>query len=187
VSLDDTTRASTGWSPITMRSRIPANPNSGYQIDPNNTGPKGGPVVRLGYMPALSTNKSVLGYRGSHKIAGSDVDFHLPDRDAAGDHLRPRPQYFAVPTVECHQGWYRVWATPSWASPATTGESKIGTTYSPYKKATDRMNPFSGMLGDYSVVMGNSGGDNRVEFGTRLDHSIWYESPNSAMCSASMP
>jgi hypothetical protein len=25
--------------------------------------------------------------------------------------------------------------------------------------------------------MGNTGGDNRVEFGTRLDHSIWYESP----------
>jgi hypothetical protein len=25
-------------------------------------------------------------------------------------------------------------------------------------------------------VMGNSGGDNRVEFGTRLDHAIWYES-----------
>jgi hypothetical protein len=39
------------------------------------------------------------------------------------------------------------------------------------------MNPFSGMLGDYAVIMGNSGGDNRVEFGTRLDHSIWYESP----------
>jgi len=30
------------------------------------------------------------------------------------------------------------------------------------------------------VVMGNSGGDNRVEFGTRLDHSIWYESPKIA-------
>src|SRR5476651_1721471 len=39
------------------------------------------------------------------------------------------------------------------------------------------MNPFSGMLGDYAVVMGNSGGDNRVEFGTRLEHAIWYESP----------
>ena len=25
--------------------------------------------------------------------------------------------------------------------------------------------------------MGNTGGDNRVEFGGRLDHSIWYESP----------
>ncbi|HEY1392093.1 MAG TPA: porin, partial [Methylibium sp.] len=39
-------------------------------------------------------------------------------------------------------------------------------------------NPFSGMLGDYAVVMGNTGGDNRVEFGTRLDHAVWYESPN---------
>jgi predicted porin len=26
--------------------------------------------------------------------------------------------------------------------------------------------------------MANTGGDNRVEFGTRLDHAIWYESPN---------
>jgi predicted porin len=26
--------------------------------------------------------------------------------------------------------------------------------------------------------MGNTGGDNRVEFGTRLDHALWYESPN---------
>lgn len=25
--------------------------------------------------------------------------------------------------------------------------------------------------------MGNSGGDNRVEFGTRIDHALWYESP----------
>jgi len=25
--------------------------------------------------------------------------------------------------------------------------------------------------------MGNTGGDNRVEFGTRLDHALWYESP----------
>ena len=52
--------------------------------------------------------------------------------------------------------------------------------YSPYKKSTDRLNPFSGMLGDYAVVMGNTGGDNRVEFGTRLDHSITYESPKFA-------
>jgi hypothetical protein len=40
------------------------------------------------------------------------------------------------------------------------------------------MNPFSGMLGDYAVIMGNTGGDNRVEFGTRLNNSIWYESPH---------
>ena len=58
------------------------------------------------------------------------------------------------------------------------GSLKIGKTDAPYKLASARMNPFSGEIGDYQVVMGNTGGDNRVEFGTRLDHSIWYESPN---------
>ena len=33
------------------------------------------------------------------------------------------------------------------------------------------------MWGDYGVIMGNSGGDNRVEFGTRVSHAIWYELP----------
>src|SRR5260370_18668695 len=58
----------------------------------------------------------------------------------------------------------------------------LGKSDAPYKNATQRLNPFSGELGDYSVVMGNSGGDNRVEFGTRLDHSIWYESPKFYGC-----
>src|SRR5262249_37716769 len=57
------------------------------------------------------------------------------------------------------------------------GSIKGGKTDAPYKNSTQIMNPFSGMLGDYSVVRGNTGGDNRVEFGTRLDHAIWYESP----------
>ena len=61
---------------------------------------------------------------------------------------------------------------------AEWGALKIGKTDAPYKSSTASMNPFSGMWGDYQVIMGNSGGDNRVEFGTRLDHSIWYESPN---------
>ncbi|MFN2460839.1 MAG: porin, partial [Candidatus Velthaea sp.] len=56
------------------------------------------------------------------------------------------------------------------------GAHKVSAAYSiPY--STARMNPFSGEIGDYSVIMGNSGGDNRVEFATRLDHSLWYESP----------
>ena len=58
------------------------------------------------------------------------------------------------------------------------GSLKVGKTDAPYKLVTSRMNPFSGMIGDYSVVMGNTGGDNRVEFATRLDHSIWYQSPD---------
>jgi predicted porin len=63
-------------------------------------------------------------------------------------------------------------ASPAW------GAVKIGKTDAPYKTSTGRMNPFLGMLGDYAVIMGNSGGDNRVEFGTRMEHSIWYESPS---------
>ncbi|HEX4598774.1 MAG TPA: porin, partial [Burkholderiaceae bacterium] len=58
------------------------------------------------------------------------------------------------------------------------GRLRLGEMLMPYRTITDRMNPFSGMLGDYSVVSGNTGGDNRVEFGTRMDHAIIYSSPN---------
>ena len=63
-------------------------------------------------------------------------------------------------------------ASPTW------GSIKLGKTDAPYKNSTARMNAFNGMLGDYAVIMGNTGGDNRVEFGTRLDHALWYDSPN---------
>src|ERR1700690_3652311 len=39
------------------------------------TGQKGNPVGQVGWQADLSTNKSVLGYRGSHKIPNSTVDF----------------------------------------------------------------------------------------------------------------
>jgi predicted porin len=63
------------------------------------------------------------------------------------------------------------------ANPAI-GAIKIGKSDAPYKNSTAAFNPFSGEWGDYAVVMGNTGGDNRVEFGTRVNHAIWYESPN---------
>jgi predicted porin len=65
-------------------------------------------------------------------------------------------------------------SSPEWAA------IKIGKTTGPYQNSTAAFNPFLGQIGDYAVVMGNSGGDNRVEFGTRLDHSICYESPSLA-------
>src|SRR5260370_33992995 len=51
----------------------PTNPNSGYVRGPT---PKGAapPVGRVGYLPAFSTNKSSLGYRGSHKFEGMDLE-----------------------------------------------------------------------------------------------------------------
>jgi hypothetical protein len=54
---------------------------------------------------------------------------------------------------------------------------KIGHGVTPYKKSTDRVDPFAGMLGDMPTIMGNTGGDNRVEFNAMMEHAIWYESP----------
>jgi predicted porin len=57
------------------------------------------------------------------------------------------------------------------------GKLKFGEMYLPYKTSTDRLNPFAGGLGNYSVIVGNTGGDNRVEFGTRADDVVSYSSP----------
>jgi len=38
------------------------------------------------------------------------------------------------------------------------------------------MDPFSATVGDYNSIMGNTGGDNRAEFDTRISHAMWYES-----------
>ncbi len=71
VSLDDTTKGIRGLNAYHWSYVDPTNPNSGYV----QGGQKGGPVGSVGYIGSLSTNKSVLGYRGSHKIDGSNFDF----------------------------------------------------------------------------------------------------------------
>jgi predicted porin len=176
VSVDDTTKGMNGFVAYPYSLVDPADPNSGYVRGPAKGG-GAGPVGNVGYQVGLSTNKSVLGYRGSHKFTGTDVDFIYQ--------LEVQPQITNAPGLS---GGYTSQSNVTKGgigygdsfvgiSGNSWGKLKFGTTYSPYKKSTDRLNPFSGMLGDYSVVMGNSGGDNRVEFGTRIDHSIWYESP----------
>jgi hypothetical protein len=173
VSLDDTTKGIRGLTAYSY-SYAGAGPGSGYV----NNGPKGTQITgSVGYIGSLSTNKSVLGYRGSHKIDGSDVEFIYQ--------IETQPSITSTPGLNTSytqqsntvKGAIGYGDTYVGVQEAGWGKLKIGTTYAPYKSSTDRMNPFSGMLGDYAVIMGNSGGDNRVEFGTRLDHSIWYESP----------
>ena len=153
----------------------PANPNFYQQL-----GQKGNPVGRVGWQAALSTNKSVIGWRGDHKIPNSTVDFIYQ--------LEVQPQITHAPGVSTGynsqsnvtKGGIGYGDSYIGVSNTEWGKLKAGTTYTPYKKSTDRMNPFSGMLGDYGAMMGNTGGDNRVEFGSRIDHSIWYESPKFA-------
>jgi predicted porin len=177
VSFDDTTKGINGLTAYGYSLVDPANPASGYV----NNGPKGTQQVgRLGYMPALSTNKSQIGYRNAHKIGDSDVDFVIQVETALAITASPGLKTSQYQQSNVVNGAIGLGDTFVGLQNPTWGKLKFGVTYSPYKKSTDRLNPFSGMLGDYAVVMGNSGGDNRVEFGTRLDHSLWYESPKIA-------
>jgi hypothetical protein len=173
VSIDDATKGIRGLTAYSY-SYAGAGPGSGYV----NNGPKGTQITgSVGYLGDLSTNKSVLGYRGSHNIAGSDIDFIYQIETQPSITSSPGLNTSYTQQSNVVKGAIGYGDTYVGVQDKTWGKLKIGTTYAPYKSSTDRMNPFSGMLGDYAAIMGNSGGDNRVEFGTRLDHSIWYESP----------
>jgi predicted porin len=173
VSFDDVTKGIAGLQAYHWSLSDPTNPNSA----PVQGGLKGGPVGRLGYLPALSTNKSQIGYRFSHKIADTSTDFIVQVETSLALTAQPGLRTSYVQQSNAVSGAIGLGDTFVGLQDKSWGTLKFGTMYSPYKKSTDRLNPFSGMLGDYAVVMGNSGGDNRVEFGTRLDHSITYESP----------
>ena len=177
VSLDDTTKGINGLTAYSYSLVNPNNPSSGYV----NNGPKGQQQIgRLGYMPALSTNKSLVGYHTEHKIGDSDVDFIIQVETALAITASPGLRTSYTQQSNVVQGAIGLGDTFVGLQDKAWGKIKFGTVYAPYKRSTDRMNPFSGMLGDYAVIMGNTGGDNRVEFGTRLDHSLWYESPKFA-------
>jgi hypothetical protein len=178
VSYDYTTKGIKGLVADSYSLADPTNPNSGYV----NNGPKGVQQVgRLGYIPALSTNKSQIGYRFAHGIDDSDFDFLVQVETSLSITASPGLKTSYTQQSNVVQGAIGLGDTYVGVRKADWGALKFGTTYAPYKKSTDRLNPFSGMLGDYAVIMGNTGGDNRVEFGTRLDHSIWYESPQLGM------
>jgi predicted porin len=140
-----------------------------------NWGPS--PYGRVGWMGMMSSNGSNVGYRGSHKIDGSTVDLIYQVSTALNLAAAPGLQDTWTKQSNTVQGAIGLGDTYLGFRDKQFGTIKFGTMYMPYKTSTDRLNPFSGGLGDYSVVMGNTGGDNRVEFGTRADHVIVYNSP----------
>jgi predicted porin len=135
------------------------------------------PTGRNGWLAAESTNLSYLGLRGFQSLGDfpanfvyqveTQVDIAATSGTAESNSNKSNVVKGGLTSRNSFIG----------LSSETWGAVMIGKSDAPYKNSTQRMNPFSGELGDYSVVMGNTGGDNRVEFGTRLDHSIWYESP----------
>jgi len=140
-------------------------------------GTNGPPVGNFGWMPAISTNLSYVGVRGFQRI--NDYPFNFVYQLEVGFDISATPGLKqtnsnlsdTVNGALFNRNTYIGLSSSEW------GAIKIGKTDAPYKNSTAAFNPFSGQIGDYSVIMGNTGGDNRVEFGTRLDHAIWYESP----------
>jgi predicted porin len=178
-----------GWAPTGGFTRptspcgpIPAFPYS--KAVPLNTAQIGTPgqltpypAGNVGWQPQFSTNKSGIGYRGEHTLPWKETKFIY--QVEANFALTSSPGATTSYTAQSNTTKTGLGFGNSFIGFTNKqyGSIKVGTTYAPYKTSTDRMNPFSGMPGDYAVVMGNSGGDNRVEFGTRLEHSIWFESP----------
>jgi predicted porin len=145
-----------------------------------NLGGNTPPVGNFGWMPAISTNLSYFGLRGFQRL--SDLPFNFVWQAEVGFDISATPGTKetnsnisdTVNGALFNRNTYIGLSSPEW------GAVKIGKTDAPYKNSTAAFNPFAGQIGDYGVVMGNTGGDNRVEFGTRLDHAIWYESPTIA-------
>ena len=147
----------------------------GFKSDYGENG--GMPVGKNGWEPAISTNLSYIGVRGTHPL-NPDLAFiwqlegGIDISATPGTRISTSNNSDAVNGALFSRNSYIGFKGPDW------GSALIGKNETPYKTSTDRLNPFSGMLGDYRVIMGNTGGDNRVEFGLRAAHAIWYESPS---------
>jgi len=133
------------------------------------------PAGSVGWMPDISTNLAYVGVRGFQRLGGGfqflyQLETQIDIAASSGLSESSSNKSDVVKGGLTSRNTFLGFSTPF-------GAIKVGKTDAPYKTSTARFNPFSGMIGDYQVVMGNTGGDNRVEFGTRLDHSIWYESP----------
>ena len=135
------------------------------------------PVGNFGWLPAVSTNTSYLGVRGFQQLPNFPFNFVYQlevgfDVSATPGLKQTNSQISDnVNGALFNRNTYIGFASPEY------GAIKIGKTTAPYENSTGGFNPFAGQIGDMRVIMGNTGGDNRVEFATRLDHSIWYESP----------
>ncbi|HZO95159.1 MAG TPA: porin [Candidatus Baltobacteraceae bacterium] len=139
--------------------------------------PQGGtPYGNHSWQGDISTNLSYIGARGARRLSSTDsLVFQLEtqiDVSASSGITETQSN-----TSDVVKGGLTSRNSYIGLANKYVGSIKVGKTDAPYKTSTARMNPFSGEWGDYSVIMGNTGGDNRTEFGTRLDHSVWWESP----------
>jgi predicted porin len=176
VSIDATTKGMNGFVAYPYTS-LGVNGGPPYVQGPaKNNG--AGPYGNTGWMAMMSSNGSNVGYRGSHQIGSSSVDFIYQVSTALNMAAAPGLQDTWTKSSNTVEGAIGLGDTWIGLRGHDWGQFRFGEMYTPYKTSTDRLNPFTGMLGSYGAIIGNSGGDNRIEFGTRQDHVITYLSPS---------
>lgn len=173
MSFDDTTKGIDQTSAYHWSYANPLNPSSGLVQGAN----KGTAVGRVGWIPAVSSNGSNIGYRGTHQVGKTDTDFIFQVSTGLNLAAAPGLQDTWTKSSNTVVGAIGLGDTYVGFKGRSWGTFKVGTFYGGYKTSTDRLNPFGNGLGNYNAIVGNSGGDNRVEFGTRFDHIIMYSSP----------
>ena len=136
-------------------------------------------VGKVGWQADVSSNLSYFGFRGDHDIGGGNkMVFQGETQIDVAATPGPSPVNQASQGDVDNKVLGALGSRNSFLGIAGNfGAFKLGKTDAPYKLSTARMDPFSATVGDYNSIMGNTGGDNRAEFDTRLSHAAWYESP----------
>ncbi len=129
---------------------------------------------KLGWEPDVSSNLSYLGVRGARNLGDSGLRAVFQVETQLDVAATPGPS--TTPDNSVKGAWASRNSYLGFAG--SFGAVKAGKTDAPYKLSTARMDPFSASVGDYNSIIGNTGGDNRAEFDTRLSHAVWYESPS---------
>src|SRR6266567_9649407 len=148
-------------------------------IKEGGAGQNPAPEGKVGWQADVSSNLSYFGFRGDHDIGrGYRMVFQVETQVDVAATPGPSPQNQASPGNADDKVLAALGSRNSFLGIAGKfGAFKLGKTDAPYKLSTARMDPFSATVGDYNSIMGNTGGDNRAEFDTRLSHAMWYESP----------
>src|SRR6267142_3809339 len=148
-------------------------------IKEGGAGQNPAPVGKAGWQADVSSNLSYFGIRGDHDIGGGmRMVFQMETQVDVAATPGPSPVNQASQGNVDNKVLAALGSRNSFLGIAGNfGAFKVGKTDAPYKLSTARMDPFSATVGDYNSIMGNSGGDNRAEFDTRLSHAVWYESP----------
>src|ERR1035437_8119736 len=113
------------------------------------------PVGNFGWMPDISTNISYLGVRGFQRIG--DQPFNFVYQFEAGIDISAAAGTKQSNSNLSNQVNGSLFSRNSFigVSSHDYGAIKVGKSDGPYKNSTAELNPFSGLWGDYAVVMGN--------------------------------